>query len=309
MGSVTAARVAAPTLLDVIPSFERHLRAENKAARTIQSYTEAVRRLHDFCSANGMPLEVKAITSEHIEAFLADQLARLRPASARARFASLRQFFAWLASRDEREIERSPMANLKPPRVPSIPVPVLSLEHLKALLRIVERDGGFFGRRDAAIIRAFIDTGCRLSELSWLRVGDVDLDLGTVSFIGKGGGERRNPIGTKSIRAIDRYMRIRSGHRDADSDALWLGRSGPMTSYGIAEAVKRRGREAGIGEIHVHQLRHSAAHYLRLAGADDDAVLRLMGCKDRSMLHRYGASAADERAREVHRRLSPGDRL
>jgi hypothetical protein len=52
MGSVTAARVASPTLLDVILSFERHLRAENKAARTIQSYTEAVRRLHDFCSSN-----------------------------------------------------------------------------------------------------------------------------------------------------------------------------------------------------------------------------------------------------------------
>ena len=309
MGSVTAARVAAPTLLDVIPSFERHLRAENKSPRTIQSYTEAVRRLHDFCSANGMPLEVVNITSEHIEAFLADQIARLRPASARARFASLRQFFAWLASRDEREIERSPMANLKPPKVPAVPVPVLSLEHLKALLRTVERDGGFYGRRDAAIIRTFIDTGCRLTELSSLRVGDVDLNLGTVTFIGKGGGERRNPIGTKSIRAIDRYLRIRSGHRDADADALWLGRSGPMTSYGIAEAVKRRAVEAGIGNVHVHQLRHSAAHYLRLAGADDDAVLRLMGWKDRSMLHRYGASAADERAREVHRRLSPGDRL
>ncbi len=309
MGSVTAARVAAPAMLDVIPSFERHLRAENKSPRTIQSYTEAVRRLHDFCSANGMPLEVKSITSEHIESFLADQLARLRPASARARFASLRQFFAWLASRDEREIERSPMESLKPPKVPPVPVPVLSLEHLKALLRTVEREGGFYGRRDAAITRAFIDTGCRLSELSGLRVGDVDLDLGTMTFVGKGGGERRNPIGTKTIRSVDRYLRIRAAHRDADSEALWLGRSGPMTSYGIAEAVKRRGREAGIGDIHVHQLRHSAAHYLRLAGADDDAVLRLMGWKDRSMLHRYGASAADERAREVHKRLSPGDRL
>lgn len=79
MGSVTAARVAAPTLLDVIPSLERHLRAENKAARTIQSYTEAVRRLHDFCSANGMPLEVANVTAEHIEAFLAAPMADGEP--------------------------------------------------------------------------------------------------------------------------------------------------------------------------------------------------------------------------------------
>jgi integrase len=82
-----------------------------------------------------------------------------------------------------------------------------------------------------------------------------------------------------------------------------------MTSYWIAEAVKRRAVEAGVGDIHVHQLRHSAAHYLRLAGADDDALLRLTDWKDRSMLQGYGASAADERAPEVHKRLSPGDRL
>jgi site-specific recombinase XerD len=309
MGSVTAARITAPTLLDVISAFQRHLRAENKSPRTIQSYTEAVRRLHDFCSANGMPLEVVNITSEHLEMFLAEQLERLRPASARARFASLRQFFAWLASRDEREIERSPMENLKPPKVPAVPVPVLSVEHLRALLRTVERDGGFYGRRDAAILRVFVDTGCRLSELAGLRVGDVDLDMGTMTFIGKGAGQRRNPIGTKSIRALDRYLRTRAGHRDVAARHLWLGRSGPMSSYGIAEAVKRRAREAGIGDVHVHQLRHSAAHYLRLAGADDDAVLRLMGWKDRSMLHRYGASAEDERAQAVHRKLGPSDRL
>ncbi len=64
MGSVTAARVAAPTLLDVIPSFERHLRAENKAARTIQSYTEAVRRLHDLLGERHA-LQIVNITPEH----------------------------------------------------------------------------------------------------------------------------------------------------------------------------------------------------------------------------------------------------
>jgi site-specific recombinase XerD len=309
MSSVTRARVAAPTLLGLVPSFQRHLKAENKSPRTIESYTEAVRRLHDFLSGKGMPVEVASITAEHVEHFMADQLERLRPASARARFASLRQFFAWAASPGEREIEASPMANMKPPRVPDQPVPVISMEDLRALLRRVEHDGSFYGRRDAAIVRCFIDTGCRLSELADLLVDRVNLEGESVTFLGKGGHERVNRIGTKTIRAIDRYLRVRAGHRDADVGALWLGRSGPMTAYGIAEAVKRRAREAGIGDVHVHQLRHSAAHYLRLAGADDDAVLRLMGWKDRSMLHRYGASAADHRAREVHKRVGLGDRL
>jgi site-specific recombinase XerD len=309
MATVTAGRVAGPKVLDLVPSFQRHLRAENKASKTITSYTEAIRRLHDFLTANGMPLEVASITAEHIETFMADQLERHRPASARARYASLRQFFAWAASPGECEIAISPMAHMKPPKIPDNPVPVLTDEELRALLRTVDHDTEFYGRRDAAIIRLFIDTGARLAEVSELLVAGVNLDAQTVTFLGKGGSERINPIGTKTVRALDRYVRVRSGHRDSYSERLWLGRSGPMTAYGVAEAVKRRAREAGIGDIHVHRLRHSAAHYLRLAGADDDAVLRLMGWKDRSMLHRYGKSAADERARAVHKRLSPGDRL
>jgi site-specific recombinase XerD len=309
MASVTAARVTAPLLLDLIPSFTRHLRAENKSAKTIESYTEAVRRLHDFLAAQGMPLEVRSITTEHVEAFMADQLERLRPASARVRFASLRMFFGWLASRDEREIERSPMDGLKPPKVPDVPVPVLSVESLRALLRSADTDTSFLGRRDAAMLRTFIDTGARLGSVAALRIDDIDLDAATVRFVVKGGHQRINPIGSKTVRAFDRYLRLRAQHRDADLPDLWLGRSGPMTSFGVAEAVKRRARDAGVGDIHAHQLRHSAAHHLRVAGADDDALLRLMGWKDRSMLHRYGASAGDERARQVHRRLGLGDRL
>jgi site-specific recombinase XerD len=310
IGSVLTAHVTSPTLLSVVPSFTRHLRAENKSKATIAVYTDGVRRFHDFCSANGMPLEVASITAEHVESFIADQLERLRPASARTRYAALGQFFAWLASRDEREIQESPMRNLRPPSVPEVAVPVVEIEHLKALIRSVEGDTSFRGRRDTALIRLFIDTGCRLSELALVGVHDVDLDAATIAFVGKGGHERVNPIGTKSIRATDRYLRVRSGHRDAESSKrLWLGHSGEMTPAGIADAVQVRARAAGIGHIHVHQLRHSAAHYLRLNGADDDALLRLMGWKDRSMLHRYGASAADARAREVHSRLGIGDQV
>lgn len=308
-GSVPAAigQTAAPRLLDLLPSFRRHLAAENKAPRTVQAYVEAVSRLHEFVVSAGMPVAVAAITREHVEAFIEDQLARLKATSARSRYASLRQFFRWAV--DEGEIPSSPMERMRPPAVPEQPVPVLSEDELRALIRVAERDQSFAGRRDAALLRVFIDTGGRLAEVAALALEDLNLDSGTVRFMGKGRRVRYNPIGSRSIRALDRYLRLRARDSAASSPGLWLGRQGAMTSYGVAEAVKRRAVQAGLGPIHVHQLRHSAAHHLRLAGADDDSVLRLLGWRDRSMLHRYGASAADERAHATHRRLSPGDRL
>jgi site-specific recombinase XerD len=306
--SATSQSVSAgPTALDLLPSFRRHLAAENKAPRTAQAYTEGVTRLHEFLATQGMPVEVANITREHVEAFLADQVARLRASSARARYASIRQFFRWLE--DEGEIRESPMARMRPPAVPEKPVPVLTEDELRALVKVAAKDPAFYGRRDEAIIRVFIDTGARLAEVAGLTVGDVNLDSGSVRYTGKGRRIRFNPIGNKTIRALDRYLRLRGRRSDASLPNLWLGRSGPMTAFGIDEAVRRRAASAGIGPLHVHQLRHSAAHYLRLAGADDDSVMRLMGWRDRAMLHRYGSSAADERARATHRRLGLGDRL
>ena len=310
MPQVTRDRVAeatSPTALELLPSFRRHLAAENKAPRTLQAYSEGVTRLHEYLIAQGMPTAVENLTRDHVEAFLADQLARLKPSSARSRYASIRQFFRWL--KDEGEIQESPMANMHPPAVPEQPVPILTEDELKALLKAAGKDTSYYGRRDEAILRIFIDTGARLAEVAGLGIDDLNLDMGTVALLGKGRRVRHAPIGNKTVRAIDRYLRVRARHQDAIHPALWLGRSGPMTAYGLMEVVQRRAAQAGIGHVHVHQLRHSAAHFLRLAGADDDSVMRLMGWRDRAMLHRYGSSAADERARAIHRRLGLGDRL
>jgi site-specific recombinase XerD len=73
--------------------FRRTLRAQNKSDRTVEAYTNAVRLPAEFCKANGHPLTVKALKREHIELFIADQLARWKPATANNRYRGLQSFF------------------------------------------------------------------------------------------------------------------------------------------------------------------------------------------------------------------------
>jgi site-specific recombinase XerD len=89
-----------PRLPDLTRSFERHLRAENKSDRTIETYLEAARLLKVFLAGRGVRLA--EADRPHIEAFLADLLARWKPATAANRYRSLKVFYAWLE--DEGEI-------------------------------------------------------------------------------------------------------------------------------------------------------------------------------------------------------------
>lgn len=310
-------------LAPLATSWARSLRARNLADETQTVYNRATAGLRAFLltyqppaddpDARPAPTELEGedgIHREHVEAYIT-HLMKDRKATAHQQFRSLKTFFNWCV--EEEEMDRSPMRTMKPPELGEAEVPIIPEDALKKLLAVC-KGKTFEARRDTAILMMFLDTGGRLSEVTERTQEKLDLDINVLHVLGKGRRERPAPFGRATAMAMDRYLRAAGKHLGREltkDDPLWFGvkTKRSLTIWGVGTMIERRCKEAGIPHIHPHQFRHTFAHLWKVNGGNEDALMRIMGWRSRQMLSRYGASAGEERARQQHRDLSPGDRL
>lgn len=297
------------TLEDLRASFNRALRVEGKASRTITLYGQSITYFSRWLTDSGRAADLSNLTHENVLDWLDSLRAHgLTAGTVLTRWRGLRRFVNWLVA--EGIITSDPLAGVTVDKPEPPPVPVFTDDELTALLGAC-RGKAFAERRDEAIIRLLLDCGIRVSELTGIRCEHLDLDAETVIVTGKGSRTRAAYFGARTGQALDRYLRERSKHPHASSAALFLGERGSFTPDGVRERLKVRAAQAGLdpAAVHPHRFRHTNAHDFLLAGGQERDLKRLMGWRSDTMLERYGASAADHRAREATRRLRRGDRV
>jgi integrase/recombinase XerD len=289
----------------MIDAYITYLRDVRRVSpNTVESYARDLAALGEFADTRKIAVEV--MSRRDLEAFVRELMSKgLSPRSVARTVATIRGFFKFLAI--ERKLDESPAADLKAPRAwPALPK-FLDLDEVDRLLAAPDASGPR-GLRDKALLEVLYASGMRVSELVALRPGDLNLDNGYLTCIGKGDKQRIVPVGHVAVDWLRRYMREGRPALLRKRSSPWLfvnARGGPLSRVGFWKILKAYGIQAGITrEISPHVLRHSFATHLLERGADLRAIQVMLGHADLSTTQIY-THVLEARLKAVYDRYHP----
>jgi len=298
--------------------------SEGKSPNTVAIVEASVRYLEEFLASNGLPTDVAAIGVDELRRFTV--YLKEQPRFARHRFTrpqgghlsghtingylrALQAFWSWLGREDF--VNDNPFSKMKIPKAPKKIIPVFSSEQLRQLLAAIDTASPI-GWRDYAIILTLLDTGVRCSELTGLRLTDVNLESRLLKVWGKGSKERLVPIGAKVQKALWKYLACyRPEPAVPRYEQVFLTRDGhPLTKDRLEAIVESYGRKADITGVRVspHTFRHTMAVTFLRNGGDVFSLQRILGHSQLEVVRGY-VNLAQSDISWVHRRNSPADNL
>jgi integrase/recombinase XerD len=276
------------------------------SANTVESYARDLAGLAAFAERRGQPLD--RLERRDLDAFVRELMGTgLSPRSVARAVAAVRGFYRFAAVEQRRE--SSVAGDLRAPRArPSLPR-CLDLDEVDRLLAQPDVSSPR-GLRDKAMIEVLYATGLRVSELVAIRPGDLHLDDGYLTCIGKGNKQRLVPLGQSAIDWVRRYLRDgRPPLLRKASPWLFVNArdGGALSRVGFWKVLKEYGVRAGITrDISPHVLRHSFATHLLDRGADLRAIQVMLGHADLTTTQIY-THVLEARLRAVYDRFHPRD--
>jgi len=290
----------------LVEEFLNYLSVERGLSNnTIRAYQRDLNKYVDFLSRRGM-LSFEGVERTDITEFSLAQKDRGLSANSISRnLVAIKVFHRFLVG--EGYIKEDVTSVLTSPKLwKKLPV-VLGIDEIDNLLS-QPPVGGWIGIRDRAILEILYGTGARVSEISNLKVSDMNLEVGFIRCIGKGNRERIIPLGRKASKAISKYLdKVRPElAKENNQPIVFLNKFGnKMSRQTFWKLIKKYSGCARIKkDVTPHTLRHSFATHLLERGADLRAIQEMLGHADISTTQLY-TYVDKNRLKSIHHKYHP----
>ena len=282
-------------------AFLLHLQNKNFSPLTIKSYRADLEEFLDFCNKRQLT-DIKEFTSANIRSFLAALQTQHNPArnTILRKIASLRSFAAYLL--DQGELAQNPFKLLPAPKRQKLLPKFLTESETEQLLDTAAHTK--MAPRDRALFELMYSSGLRRSEVTNLKIADVDFFNGIVKVFGKGSKERLVPVTDTALAALKDYLASRPNPQP--QEALFLNHNGkPLTGDGLAYIFKNTAISAHlVRKVTPHSLRHSFATHLLNNGCDLRSLQEMLGHKSLAATQVY-THVSVERLKSVYQNAHP----
>ena len=266
---------------------------------TVSSYKNDIKSFLLWLDKNSFnPLNINASdANNYVSKLFGDGL---KSSSVNRKISAIKSFYIFLQKK--KIIMKSPIADIVMPKQEKYLPVSMSEEEVERLLNSPDLNIQI-ERRDKAMIEVLYATGIRISELTNLKLTDLDINRSVLKVFGKGSKERLVPFGEKAAESINLYLKDR---KDLKSKEIFLSNRGTKISRGafwqrIKIYIKRENLKISISP---HTLRHAFATHLLNRGADLRSVQILLGHSDLSTTQIY-THIAKQRLGEILKKHHP----
>jgi len=277
------------TLREAVQQYKDiYMASRNFAQQTRVEYLKDIQNLISFLEKINVR-EVKSLTIQHLERYLAELDRRGNAGSTRKRKVISIRSFLWYLYQDG-YISTNLSKRLIPPFSEANTPRYLSKSEYERLLKASSKNP-----RDFSLIQLLLQTGIKLSELIHLTIQDVELpktifqEMKSVGYLYLAGSKSKKgriiPLNSKVCVSLANYFNKR---KMISSQALFINKYGePLSARGVEKVVHKYMLQAGIVDASVQSLRHTFGIHHIISGTNLKTVQDMLGLKDSRTISSY----------------------